>query len=398
MLVKAPKFHEVAKRILEITENSIFVAHNTSFDYRVLKTEYNRLGYNFKRNTLCTVELSKKLIPNMGSYSLGKLTKQLGIPLTKRHRASGDADATVKLFKLLLAKDLSKEIIKTSIKSKIKKNISNNLISILNDLPNKAGIYYIHNDKCEIIYIGKSNNIKKRLNQHFTGEDKKSKKIQLNTNSVSYDLTGSELIALLKESNQIKFHKPLYNRKLRKNKYPIALFKYIDEKKYINFKISKSDKFKDPITTFQNLTHANSYLNKIVEKYQLCQKICGLYKTQSHCFNYTIDQCKGACLEHEDHKTYNERAKEAINYLNFSGKNFAIIDKGRDVDENSFILVEKGVFIGIGYFNLNYQFNNVNILKNILIPMKSNRDNQHIIQSYLRRKKDIKVVYYLSNE
>ena len=104
MLVKAPKFHEVAKRILEITENSIFVAHNTSFDYRVLKTEYNRLGYNFKRNTLCTVELSKKLIPNMGSYSLGKLTKQLGIPLTKRHRASGDADATVKLFKLLLAK------------------------------------------------------------------------------------------------------------------------------------------------------------------------------------------------------------------------------------------------------------------------------------------------------
>jgi len=229
-------------------------------------------------------------------------------------------------------------------------------------------------------------------------KDKKSKKIQLNTNSVSYDLTGSELIALLKESNQIKFHKPLYNRKLRKNKYPIGLFKYIDEKKYINFKISKSDKFKDPITTFQNLTHANSYLNKIVEKYQLCQKICGLYKTQSHCFNYTIDQCKGACLEHEDHKTYNERAKEAINYLNFSGKNFAIIDKGRDVDENSFILVEKGVFIGIGYFNLNYQFNNVNILKNILIPMKNNRDNQHIIQSYLRRKKDIKVVYYLSNE
>ena len=90
MLRNAPKFHEVAKRILEITEDTIFVAHNTSFDYRILKTEYNRLGYNFKRDTLCTLELSKKLILDMNSYSLGKLTKQLGIPLTQRHRASGD--------------------------------------------------------------------------------------------------------------------------------------------------------------------------------------------------------------------------------------------------------------------------------------------------------------------
>ena len=123
MLRNAPKFHEVAKRILEITEDTIFVAHNTSFDYRVLKTEYNRLGYNFKRNTLCTLELSKKLILNMDSYSLGKLTKQLGIPLTQRHRASGDALATVKLFKLLLDKDLDKNIIIDNIKNTNKSNL-----------------------------------------------------------------------------------------------------------------------------------------------------------------------------------------------------------------------------------------------------------------------------------
>ena len=216
MLRNAPKFHEVAKRILEITEETIFVAHNTSFDYRILKTEYDRLGYNFKRNTLCTLELSKKLIPDMDSYSLGKLTRQLGIPITQRHRASGDALATVKLFKLLLDKDLDKNIIIENIKNTSKSNLPKNLNEILDELPNCTGVYYMHNKTSDIIYIGKSKNIKKRINQHFTGKNNKSNKLQLNTISVSYDETGSELIALLKENNQIKLHKPIYNRRLRK--------------------------------------------------------------------------------------------------------------------------------------------------------------------------------------
>jgi len=60
MLQNAPKFYEIAKRILEITKDATLVAHNTSFDYRILRTEFDRLGYDFTRNTLCTVELSKK--------------------------------------------------------------------------------------------------------------------------------------------------------------------------------------------------------------------------------------------------------------------------------------------------------------------------------------------------
>ena len=99
MLRNAPKFYEVAKRIVEITEDCIIVAHNADFDYRILKTEFKRLGFPFKRKTLCTVELSKQLIPDMASYSLGKLTRALGIPVSDRHRASGDATATVKLLK-----------------------------------------------------------------------------------------------------------------------------------------------------------------------------------------------------------------------------------------------------------------------------------------------------------
>lgn len=101
MLRNAPKFYEIAKRIIEMTQDCILIAHNASFDYRILKTEFSRLGYDYQKNTLCTVSLSKKLIPDAPSFSLGKLCRHLGIPVTDRHRANGDALATVKLLSSL---------------------------------------------------------------------------------------------------------------------------------------------------------------------------------------------------------------------------------------------------------------------------------------------------------
>ena len=394
MLRNAPKFHEVAKRILEITKDTIFVAHNTSFDYRILKTEYNRLGYNFKRNTLCTLELSKILILDVNSYSLGKLTKQLGIPLTQRHRASGDALATVKLFKLLLDKDLDKNIITENIKNTSKSSLPNKLNEILDELPISTGIYYMHNKNSEIIYIGKSKNIKKRVNQHFTGKDRKSQKLQINTVTVTCDETGSELIALLKESNQIKLHKPIFNRKLRKSIYPYGLYKSIDKNNYINLSISKISSGKDPLTTFKNMSNALSFLNKLINKNDLCQKLCGIYKSNKNCFRYDINECYGACINIEKPDQYNERITKAVKYLSFENKNFAIIDKGRNIEENSFVLVENGLFIGLGYFNLNFQINNIKVLKKIIISMVHNKDNQQIIHSFLRKAKGIKILNY----
>lgn len=161
MLRLAPKFYEIAKRIIEITQDCVIVAHNASFDFRILRTEFRRLGYNFEAKTLCTVELAKVLIPEQPSYSLGKLVRALGIPMADRHRASGDALATVKLFKMLLDKDLEKVILKELIKTEIVKGIAPKLLDIVESLPSKTGTYYIHNEKSELIYIGKSRNIKK---------------------------------------------------------------------------------------------------------------------------------------------------------------------------------------------------------------------------------------------
>jgi len=116
MLRSAPKFFEIAKRIIEIMDDSVLVAHNSSFDYRIIRNEFKRLGYDFEIPTLCTVELSKKLIPDQESYSLGKLCRSIGIPVSDRHRANGDALATLKLFEILMQKDKEKLIVKSTIK------------------------------------------------------------------------------------------------------------------------------------------------------------------------------------------------------------------------------------------------------------------------------------------
>ena len=390
MLRNAPKFYEVAKRIIEITEDCIVVAHNADFDYRILKTEFNRLGYNYQRKALCTVSLSQQLIPEQPSYSLGKLSKSLGIPMIDRHRANGDAWATVQLFKILLNKDSGKSIIKNSVLTDKKETLAGNLKQILEDLPSRTGVYYIHDTSGNIIYIGKSRNIKKRVNQHFTGTNSKSKKIQLEVASVTYETTGSELIALLKESEEIKKNKPLLNRALKRAIFTHGIYQHIDDEGYINLRINNINKG-EAITTFANYNSAKSFMLHMIEQYHLCLKLTGLSSSKTSCFNYEIKQCDGACILEEAPDIYNSRVQEMIKKYSYNHQNMVIIDSGRQHDERSVILIENGIFKGVGYVNLNFQMNNLEILKNIITPMHNNRDTQHIIQSYMRQKKHLKV-------
>jgi DNA polymerase-3 subunit epsilon len=394
MLRSAPKFYEVAKRIIEITQDCIIVAHNAAFDYRVLRMEFRRLGYEFNRNTLCTVELSKKLIPDQPSYSLGKLVRSLGIPIADRHRATGDAMATVKLFKMLLSKDLKKEIVTTFIKKEIKSGMSPKLLDIVEGIPSKTGIYYIHREDGTIIYIGKSKNIKKRVNQHFTGTSRKAKKIQNEVYAVTFEETGSELIALLKESEEIKINKPIYNRAQRKTIFPWALYVEKDSEGYLSLRLAKADGRKKEITSFVTVVEGKNFLHKITAEYQLCQKINGLYDTKKGCFQYDIKQCNGACIGKERAAEYNVRVQDFIDNYQFQNQNMVIVDRGRSIDERTAILVENGIYKGYCFYDLNYQINNIDILKKIIIPMENNRDTRNIIQNYLRKKKVNKVVTF----
>ena len=392
MLRTAPKFHEVAKRIIEITDGAILVAHNAHFDNRILTTEFDRLGYNFDKQTLCTVELAKQLMPDMPSYSLGKLVQSLGIPITNRHRAAGDALATVELFKLLLLKDAKKEIVQQHIKVNPRKNIDSKLLELIKTAPTDIGVYYMHREDGTIIYIGKSKNIQKRLTQHFTNDTRKSKNIQREVTAISYEKTGNELIALLKESEDIKQLSPKYNRALRKRSFNAQLTSFTDQKGYINLKIEKVDARKKAITTYNSLQSAKNHLENSIGKYALCKKLGGLQNTDNACFNYDIKECLGACIGKEKPETYNKKVTAFLSNYSYQNQHMLIIDKGRNPQERSVIYIEKGIYKGFGYYALNHQITNPEILKSIIRPMQNNRDAQHILQSYLRRRKVIKII------
>lgn len=398
MLRNAPKFFEVAKRVVEITSDCILVAHNANFDYRILSTEFRRLGFEYDRESLCTVELAQKLMPGQPSYSLGKLARALGIPVSDRHRANGDAQATVKLFKMLLAKDSSKEILISSVRTKPKITMDSKLIQLLEELPSITGVYYLHNAKGQIIYIGKSKNIKKRVLQHFTNDNRRSLEIQKEVAAITYEATGNELNALLKENEEIKKNKPKFNKALNRTIFSYALYKAEDPSGYLHLKIGKADGRKKSITTFTNLQQAKTVLTEIVQEYQLCQKYTGLHTGNGSCFNHSIKECGGACIGEEACSEYNLRVEKAISKYSYENKNMLVIDRGRDIDEKSALLVEEGKFRGIGYFNLNHQLNNLQIIRSIITPMQSDRDAQHIIQSYLRRNHRLKVIHLNAEE
>lgn len=217
MLKNAPKFHEVAKRIVEITKDCILVAHNAQFDYRILQTEFQRLGYAFERNTLCTVDLSKKLIKEQPSYSLGKLCRSLGIPVNDRHRATGDAIATIKLFKLLLEKDTDKNILEKTTKYIDNRNQKRKVRTILENLPEAEGVFYIHSEEGKIIFVGRGKNIRLEVNKLFLKDTRRAEKINKRVQSVSYEKTGNQLLTRLKYYTELDSIKPKYNL-IRKRK------------------------------------------------------------------------------------------------------------------------------------------------------------------------------------
>ena len=392
MLRTAPKFYEVAKRIIEITNNCILVAHNASFDSRILRTEFRRLGYDFQPPTLCTVELAQSLIPEQPSYSLGKLVRALGIPMADRHRANGDALATVKLFKMLLDKDHEKTIVKQFVKTEVEKGLAPRLLDIVEQLPSRTGIYYIHNESGEIIFISRSKNIKKAVNQHFSGTSTKSKKIQTLVYTVTYEETGSELIAQLKEIEEINVNKPKLNRSPARINTGLVLLAQTDENGYINLKLQKRSRSSKAITSFGSFAEAQHKITYLAQKHKVCLKLCALDDSEGECAQVATEICDGACVQKLDKTQHNTRIQELIEELSYQNKNVLIQDRGRTISERSAALIENGRYIGYTFYDLNYQITNINVLRNIIVATQQTNNMTPLIQMYSHKSRSAKVI------
>lgn len=378
MVKDAPKFWEIAKDIVILTEGKSFVAHNASFDYNFIRNEFKSLGYDFKRDRLCTVKLSRKIIPNHKSYSLGKLCNDLNIKIDGRHRAAGDALATVKLFEHLLETDSTLGHLNSS-------KFYNIDATVIKSLPEESGVYYFHDQHGDVIYIGKSKNIKTRVFSHFSNEKtEKAIKMIEDVHDISYVKTGSELIALLLESDEIKVNKPKYNRRQRRTSNHYGIFSYVDEFGYICFK-TEGIKKENPIASFHSAKEARERLYQLSEKFELCQKLCNLYETTGACFYYQLNQCKGACIQKESPKEYNLRAQSMLDELSYDWQNFFIIDAGRTEEEKSVVKIEKGKYIGFGYADAESIGNDIESLSDIIRVYPDNKDIQQIIRTYLKQ-------------
>ncbi|MDD3737115.1 MAG: exonuclease domain-containing protein [Bacteroidales bacterium] len=385
MVEDAPKFFEVARKIVEMTEGHIFVAHNARFDYSFIRQEFSMLGYSFKRPMLDTVALSRRLLPGHRSYSLGNLCTDLGIEIRGRHRAAGDALATVKLLEMLLEKDnslLTGSLIRNRKAAKLHPALD---LSKLKDIPEEPGIYYFHDEKGELIYVGKSRNLSQRISSHLSNNTSaREMEMRSMTADISWETTGSELIALLMESSEIKKNKPRFNRAQRRTGFRWGIYSHTDEKGYIRFSYRNVNDDEVPLSLFTSRDRARGKLEQIIDQYSLCQKLCGLYETDGACFHHQVGLCRGACSGEEDPRSYNERALLALDEFIFRERNFFIIDRGRNAEERAVVKLVNGKYAGWGFFSINDVGFGLTAVHDCIRPETDNRDIQIIIKGYLK--------------
>ena len=387
MVANAPTFSEIADKILAITEKSIFVAHSVNFDYNVIRNEFKAIGIDFRRRKLCTVRLSRVLFPGFTSYSLGKLCKSLQIDIVDRHRARGDAEATTTLFQMLLSQDGSETVFANFLKKGSKEaTLPSHLSSkLFESIPNAPGIYYFKNKKGKIIYIGKAKNLKKRVLGHFY--DKKEKELNLcrETADIDFELSGSELIALLMEDAAIKHHFPIYNQAAKRTPKPYTIFSYEDRRGVIHLAYNSLKATPNPLQIFHNIQDCRNYLEHICRQHELCPKYCHLQEGVTSCSHFKIVNCRGVCKNEESIATYNSRVHEAINYMFSSSQNMILKEKGRHSEEGAFVMIKNGTYLGYGFVDAAEQLAYSNDLEPFLIRQKETTNVQRILRTAMMK-------------
>ena len=390
MVQQAPKFYQIAKQVEELTKDTIFVAHNVNFDYNIIQAEFKNLGFDFKRKKLCTVRLSRKLIPGLNSYSLGNICTYENIPINGRHRAKGDAEATTELFRRLIERD-DNFTINSFLNPKSRQATLPPLLdkSVVDNLPETFGVYYFKDVNKKTIYVGKANNIKQRVISHFYDKKKKEVAMCLETADLSFTKTGSELLALLLESSEIKHIYPKYNRAQKRTAESIGMFSYEDQKGIIHLAWNKLKLVPNPILKFYSIAEARKFVEKLCDEFELCPKYCHLQTNVTSCFHYQLKKCKGVCREEESAKDYNERVLQAIKSTGIGAKNLIIKETGRSENEIGFALVLDGIYQGFGYVDKlqSEQLINPEDYQFFVQPQNDNRDVQRILAAYLKKQK-----------
>jgi DNA polymerase-3 subunit epsilon len=374
MLKDAPAFSEVAPVINQLLSSRVFVAHNVNFDYSFIRHNLLQCGIDWESTKLCTVRLSRKIFPGHPSYSLGNICRKLGIIINDRHRAKGDATATAQLFSMMLEEDKQGIIAKMLKKGSREAYLPMHLpVSDIDQLPHSPGVYYFHDQKQKVIYVGKAKNLRKRVTSHFSNNSSSRKKQELirNVHRISFTLCGTEFTASVMESLEIKKLWPQYNYSQKNREFSFGLFRYEDQQGRQRLGIGPMKKNLTPVFQFHILSDGHRLLWRLVREFKLCPKLCFLQK-EGDCIGIAEQYCDGACEQHESIPSYNERVEKAVSGLRMELPNFAIVEQGRDPDEKAYMLLEEGKFYGLGFIPSEEKIIDREQLKKFITPYPEN--------------------------
>ncbi len=387
MVATAPAFETVAEKIYTILQDKVFIAHNVNFDYSFVNSHLKEAGFDLNVKKLCTVRLSRKIFPGFPSYSLGKLCQSLDIKITDRHRAGGDTAATVQLFQLLLQNDKEQQIQKSLQRNSKEAILPPNVPKEhFNQLPYTPGVYFFHNEKGKVVYVGKANNIRYRVNSHFSNnsESRQKQNFMQHVHAISFQSCGTEMMACILESTEIKKRWPIFNSSQKRWEDVYGIFMYEDQNGYQRLAIDKNRKRLNPVYTFHYLIDGHAIIRKLIKDYNLCPKLCFIQKDTGKCEGVKEGYCQAACEKKEAAEFYNERVKQACDSLR-SQPSFAIVDKGINGDDQSCILVWEGTFYGMGYIPADTQISNHESLKDYLTAYKENSYIRNLVNGYAAR-------------
>jgi DNA polymerase-3 subunit epsilon len=383
MVAGAPVFEEVAQKIYELLHDKIFVAHNVNFDYSFIKTQLQHCGFDFNTKKLCTVRLSRKIFPGLPSYSLGNLCHSLDIHIRNRHRAGGDAEATAQLFHLLLQQDREQHIAKSLLRNSKEQILPPNVPKEhFDQLPYSPGVYYFHNEKGKVVYVGKAKNIRYRVNSHFSNnsDSRQKQNFLRHIHAISFQPCATELMACILESAEIRRLWPIFNYSQKRWEDVYGIYTYEDQNGYIRLAIEKNKKQLAAVHTFHYLIDGHSILRKLIDSFNLCPKLCFLRNSDEPC----DEKCTGACSQREHPDTYNKRIKEAIASLK-NQPTYAIIDRGLEAYDKSCILVVNGRLTGMGYLPADTDPLNLPAIYQHIQPVKESSYTRNLVQGYAAR-------------
>lgn len=249
-------------------------------------------------------------------------------------------------------------------------------------LPSTPGVYYFHDAKGKVIYVGKAIDLRKRVNSHFSNnsDSRQRQNFLRYTHAISFHQCATELMACIFEAAEIKRLWPQFNQAQKKQEDVFGIFQYEDQNGYRRLVIDKKRRHSSPVCSFHYKMDIHNFLKKLISRFQLCPRLSYIQMDGEPCTGLQENHCLGACEGRETPDRYNIRVEEALQSLK-ERPSYILYDKGLEKKQLSCIMVEQGTIVGMGYIGEEMK-EEVALIREKLQPVKENAVIRQLLNRY----------------